>query len=51
VLLTENLALRDTKVKNLTVVSNNAGVDDWGLGILLQTKQVSKYVRANEELD
>ena len=34
----ENLitALRDTGVKNLTCVSNNAGVDDFGLGLLLQ---------------
>lgn len=31
-------ALRDSGKKDLTVVSNNCGVDDWGLGILLQTK-------------
>ena len=31
------LALRDSGVKNLTVISNNAGVDDFGLGLLLQT--------------
>lgn len=39
----ENLimALRDRGAKNLTVVSNNAGVDDFGLGVLLRTKQVS----------
>ena len=38
----ENLiiALRDLGSKNLTVVSNNAGVDDFGLGSLLRTKQV-----------
>jgi hypothetical protein len=33
-------AIRDTGAKDLTVVSNNCGVDDWGLGVLLQTKQV-----------
>ena len=33
-------ALRDTGVKNLTVISNNAGVDDFGLGLLLQTRQI-----------
>lgn len=38
----ENLigGLLKTGVKDLTVVSNNAGVDDFGLGLLLQTKQV-----------
>ena len=30
------LALRDTGVRNLTIASNNAGVDGWGLGLLLQ---------------
>jgi len=49
------LALRDSGVKNLTVVSNNAGVDDWGLGLLLQTRQVSKmissYVGENAEFE
>jgi len=47
------IALRDTGVKGLTCISNNAGVDDWGLGLLLQTKQISKmvssYVGENEE--
>ncbi len=47
------LALRDSGVKDLTVVSNNAGVDDWGLGLLLQTRQVTKmissYVGENAE--
>jgi len=47
------IALRDTGVKDLTCVSNNAGVDDWGLGLLLQTKQIKKmissYVGENEE--
>lgn len=36
--------LRDRGVKNLTCVSNNAGVDDWGLGLLLQTRQIKKMV-------
>lgn len=42
----ENLihALRDKGVKNLTVISNNAGVDDFGLGILLQTRQIQKMI-------
>jgi 3-oxoacid CoA-transferase subunit A len=47
------IALRDTGVQGLTCISNNAGVDDWGLGLLLQTKQirkmVSSYVGENEE--
>ncbi|MGV3525841.1 MAG: CoA transferase subunit A [Candidatus Sericytochromatia bacterium] len=38
------LALRDSGVKDLTVVSNNAGVDDFGLGLLLQTRQIRKMV-------
>ncbi|MBB4659913.1 CoA transferase subunit A [Parvularcula dongshanensis] len=38
------LALRDSGAKGLTVVSNNAGVDDWGLGLLLQTRQIAKMV-------
>ena len=49
------LALRDSGVKNLTVVSNNAGVDDFGLGILLQTRQIHKmissYVGENETFE
>ncbi|MBG81075.1 MAG: succinyl-CoA--3-ketoacid-CoA transferase [Phycisphaerae bacterium] len=49
------IALRDTNVKELTAVSNNAGVDDWGLGLLLQTKQikrmVSSYVGENAEFE
>lgn len=36
--------LRDMGVKNLTCVSNNAGVDEWGLGLLLQTKQIKKMI-------
>ncbi len=47
------MALRDSGVKDLTVVSNNAGVDDWGLGLLLKTRQVKKmissYVGENAE--
>jgi 3-oxoacid CoA-transferase subunit A len=38
------LALRDTGAKGLTCVSNNAGIDDFGLGLLLQTKQIKKMV-------
>ncbi len=51
----ENLiaAIRDAGTKDLTVASNNAGVDEFGLGILLQTKQVKKmissYVGENAE--
>jgi 3-oxoacid CoA-transferase subunit A len=42
----ENLihALRDSGVKGLTVISNNAAVDDFGLGLLLQTRQIKKMV-------
>lgn len=44
--LPENLivALRDSGVKNITAISNNAGVDDFGLGLLLQTRQIKKMV-------
>jgi len=49
------IALRDTGAKNLTAVSNNAGVDDWGLGLLLQTRQIKKmvssYVGENAEFE
>ena len=50
----ENLiiALRDKGIKNLTCISNNAGVSDFGLGLLLQQKQIKKmvssYVGENE---
>ncbi|MFG6416914.1 CoA transferase subunit A [Roseateles sp. DC23W] len=48
-------ALRDTGVKNLTVISNNAGVDGFGLGQLLETRQISKmissYVGENKEFE
>jgi len=53
----ENLinALVTRGVKDLTCVSNNAGVDDWGLGLLLQTRQirkmVSSYVGENAEFE
>jgi 3-oxoacid CoA-transferase subunit A len=42
----ENLivALRDSGVKDLTCASNNAGIDDWGLGLLLQTRQIKKMI-------
>jgi len=47
------LALRNAAVKNLTVISNNAGVDDFGLGQLLTTRQIKKmissYVGENKE--
>ncbi|HEX2892155.1 CoA transferase subunit A [Vineibacter terrae] len=38
------LALRDTGVKDLTCVSNNAGVDGAGLGLLLETRQIKKMI-------
>jgi 3-oxoacid CoA-transferase subunit A len=38
------LAIRDSGVKNLTVVSNNCGVDGKGLGILLDTRQIKKMI-------
>lgn len=38
------LGLRDTGVKGLTCVSNNAGVDDFGLGLLLHTRQIRKMI-------
>ena len=37
-------AIRDAGVKDLEVASNNAGVDDFGLGVLLQTRQVKKMI-------
>ena len=47
------LALRNSAVKQLTVISNNAGVDDFGLGQLLTTRQIKKmissYVGENKE--
>jgi 3-oxoacid CoA-transferase subunit A len=48
-------ALRDSGAKNLTCISNNAGVDDFGLGLLLQTRQIkrmiSSYVGENKEFE
>lgn len=48
-------ALRDTGVKNLTVISNNAGIDGVGLGQLLNTRQIKKmissYVGENKEFE
>jgi len=48
-------ALRDSGVKGLTVISNNAGVDGFGLGKLLETRQISKmissYVGENKEFE
>ncbi len=48
-------ALRDSGVRNLTAISNNAGVDGFGLGLLLQTRQirkmVSSYVGENKEFE
>jgi len=38
------LAIRESGAKNLTVISNNAGVDGIGLGILLETKQIKKMI-------
>src|ERR1041384_2385745 len=38
------MAIRDSGVKNLTVVSNNAGVDGVGLGLLLDTRQIKKMI-------
>lgn len=42
----ENLiqAILDSKVKDLTIISNNCGIDEFGLGVLLQTKQVKKMI-------
>jgi 3-oxoacid CoA-transferase subunit A len=49
------LALRDTGARDLTLASNNAGVDQWGIGLLLQTHQVKKmissYVGENAEFE
>jgi 3-oxoacid CoA-transferase subunit A len=53
----ENLitALKQTGVKNLTCISNNAGVDGFGLGLLLESKQIKKmiasYVGENKEFE
>ncbi len=53
----ENLikALAEKGVKNLTIISNNCGVDEWGLGLLLRNKQIKKiiasYVGENKEFE
>jgi len=53
----ENLiaALRDSGARNITAISNNAGVDGFGLGLLLETKQIKKmlssYVGENKEFE
>ncbi|NVK03368.1 MAG: CoA transferase subunit A [Flavobacteriia bacterium] len=48
-------AIQNTGVKGLTCISNNAGVDDFGLGLLLQTRQIKKmissYVGENDEFE
>lgn len=49
------LGLYESGVKDLTVISNNCGVDDWGLGILLKNRQIKKmissYVGENKEFE
>jgi 3-oxoacid CoA-transferase subunit A len=49
------LALRDSGARNITAISNNAGVDDFGLGLLLKTRQIKKmissYVGENKEFE
>ena len=49
------LALRESGVKDITVISNNCGVDDFGMGLLLQTRQIKKmvssYVGENAEFE
>lgn len=49
------LAMRDSGVKGITVISNNCGVDDFGLGLMLQSRQIAKmvssYVGENAEFE
>lgn len=49
------VALADRGTRNLTVISNNCGVDDWGLGLLLRNKQIKRiiasYVGENKEFE
>jgi len=49
------LALVEKGVKDLTIISNNCGVDDWGLGLLLKERQIRKmigsYVGENKEFE
>src|SRR6476659_4707649 len=55
--ISENLigALRESGAKELTIVGNNAGVDDFGMGLLLKSRQVKKviasYVGENKEFE
>ena len=55
--IAENLiaALRDSGAKDITAISNNAGVDGFGLGLLLETRQIKKmvssYVGENKEFE
>jgi 3-oxoacid CoA-transferase subunit A len=48
-------AIRDSGVKGITAISNNAGVDEFGLGVLLKTRQIAKmiasYVGENKEFE
>jgi len=48
-------AVKQHGAQDLTVVSNNAGVDDWGLGLLLRSRQIkrmiSSYVGENKEFE
>jgi 3-oxoacid CoA-transferase subunit A len=49
------IALAESGVSNLTIISNNCGVDDWGLGLLLRNRQIRKiiasYVGENKEFE
>ena len=49
------LGLRETGVRDMTVISNNCGVDDWGLGLLLENRQIKRmiasYVGENKEFE
>jgi 3-oxoacid CoA-transferase subunit A len=49
------LGLREIGVKDLTIISNNCGVDDWGLGLLLENRQIKRmiasYVGENKEFE
>ncbi|WP_394232856.1 CoA transferase subunit A [Niallia oryzisoli] len=49
------LALVEKNVRNLTIISNNCGIDDWGLGLLLKNHQIKKmigsYVGENKEFE
>lgn len=49
------LALVEKGVKDLTIISNNCGIDEWGLGLLLKEKQIKKmiasYVGENKEFE